>query len=480
MDPLARHAQAHPEAVALVGEEGEWTYGDLHRAVTRRAAAFREQGIGEGGRVALYAEREAETVALLWALWRIGAVAVPMSTREPAAEVVRRGEQVGAELFVTRESPVTEAAAGRIRTCAPVELEGEKETLLTTDSLPPERPATIVYTSGSTGTPKAALHTWRNHLYSAKGSNANIPLRRGDRWLLSLPLYHVGGLAILIRCAIAGAGVVLPSADRSLAATLDAGSVTHVSLVATQVRRVLADWEGRPPSALRAVLLGGGPIPDELLRRGTEAGWPLHTSYGCTEMASQVTTTPPGASLDTLRTAGRRLPHRRVRIRDGQILVAGAPLFRGYVTDTGIDDPRTEDGWYPTGDRGRIEADGRLRVEGRMDRMFVSGGENIQPEEIESVLERQDGVEQAVVVPVPDPEYGRRPVAFVRKTDDISGEAVRAALAGQLPSFKIPDAFYSLPEEALADGLKVDRERLRQRARTLRETEGSTSADEEE
>ncbi len=464
MDPLARHAQAPTQAVALVGPDREWTYAELHRAVARRRAALRQRGVGAGTRVALHAERSAETIVLLWALWRAGAVAVPISTREPAAGVVERAGAVGAELLVTATTPVTEAAEGELCTCAPSALKGAHDPSPASPTLSPDQPVTIVYTSGSTGTPKAALHTWGNHLYSAKGANANIPLRRSDRWLLSLPLYHVGGLAVLVRCAIAGAGVVVPAADQSPAAGLD--SVTHVSLVATQFRRVL-QRDVDPPSSLRAVLLGGGPIPDGLLRRGSAAGWPLHTSYGCTEMASQVTTTPPGASLDTLRTAGRRLPHRRLRIVDGQILVAGAPLFRGYVTAEGIDDPRTDDGWYPTGDRGTMTADGRLQVEGRMDRMFVSGGENIQPEEIEAALEHDPSVERAVVVPVPDPEYGHRPVAFVQGDSERSTEAMRKALAAHLPGFKMPEAIHPLPAEALNAGMKVDRERLRERARTL-------------
>jgi O-succinylbenzoic acid--CoA ligase len=184
-------------------------------------------------------------------------------------------------------------------------------------------------------------------------------------------------------------------------------------------------------------------------------------------MASQITTTVPGAPSEDLRTAGCRLPHRRIRIEDEQIMVAGAPLFRGYVTKRGIVDPRTDDGWYPTGDRGRIDATGRLHVLGRRDRMFVSGGENIQPEEIETVLERLEGIERAVVVPVPDPEYGERPVAFLRGLAPGAAPALREALAETLPKFKIPDAFHSFPASEESTGLKIDRDTLRERARIL-------------
>jgi len=191
-------------------------------------------------------------------------------------------------------------------------------------------------------------------------------------------------------------------------------------------------------------------------------------SYGCTEMASQVATTAPGGRGAAIGSAGRCLPHRRLRVEGGQILVTGASLFEGYVTEEGIDDPRRADGWYPTGDRGRVDAAGRLYVLGRMDRMFVSGGENIHPEEIEAVLEQRAGIERAVVVPVPHPDYGARPVAFVEGPSPVSSEDLTTALADRLPGFKIPEAFHSLPSPDDADGLTVDREWLKRRARALR------------
>ena len=468
MDPIARHARARPAAPALVTPDRIWTYADLHRSVGQGQAWLAAQGIEAEDRVALHLERSPRLVGLLWALWRIGAVAVPLSTREPPETVVTQATQADAACLLTTDAAVIEWAPDRLPTKRPSALETPGVSPSTPAVQALNRTASILYTSGSTGAPKAALHTWANHLYSAKGSNANIPLRENDQWLLTLPLYHVGGLAILVRCALAGAAVRLAGTEGA-AAVLGADGVTHASMVPTQFRRVLRTADGSAPGSLRAVLLGGGPIPDALLRKGTAHGWPLHTSYGCTEMASQITTTPPGAPLNTLRTAGRRLPHRRVRIGDdGQILVAGPTLFAGYVTPEGLHDPR-QHGWYPTGDRGRLDAQGRLHVEGRMDQMFVSGGENIQPAEIETALERIEGVDQAVVVSVPDPEFGDRPVAFVRADAMHSPETLRAALSDLLPGFKIPDAFHSLADADLGDGLKIDRERLREQACKLQE-----------
>jgi O-succinylbenzoic acid--CoA ligase len=324
-------------------------------------------------------------------------------------------------------------------------------------------PETILFTSGSSGQPKAALHTFGNHYYSASGSNHNLPVMETTRWLLVLPLYHVGGLAILFRCFLHGGTVVMPTSHRQIAEAITDFQVTHVSLVATQLQRLL-DIPFRADQ-LEAILLGGSAIPPQLLQTAHAAGWPVHVSYGSTEMASQISTTPPGAGLDTLFTAGYVLPHRAIRIaRDGQIWVNGPTRFQGYVEGEHLRIPFDEQGWFATGDRGRFDADFRLHVEGRFDNMFISGGENIQPEEIETALRRLHGIVEAVVVPVPDPEFGFRPVAFIQSTDGgMKPEHWMRGLEDVLPRFKIPRVYHLWPDDIKRD-MKIDRSIFQHRA----------------
>jgi len=474
MDPITRYATARPEAPALLADRTQLSYEALDRAVAHRCRQLRAAGVRDGDRVGLHGPRSPRFVTLLWGLWRLGAVAVPLSTRLPPAEVERSARRAGCGLLLSQSDAVQEATEA-VRTQPPATLPDPARSGREANEPDADRPATILFTSGSTGPPKAALHTWKTHLYSAKGANANMPLRRDDRWLLTLPLYHVGGLAPLVRCALAGAAVVVPASDQTIASELRRWDVTYASLVPTQFRRLLEATEGPPPSSLRGILLGGGPIPSTLVQRAQARDWPVLASYGCTEMASQVATTALGGREAAIDSAGRCLPHRRLRIEDGQILVAGASLFEGYVAEDGIDDPRRGDGWFPTGDRGRVDAAGRLYVLGRRDRMFVSGGENVQPEEIEDVLEQQAGVERAVIVPVPHPDYSARPVAFIEGPASDSSDALRAALAERLPGFKIPDAFHPLPSPDDVEGLKVDRDRLKRRARALHGSGDETS-----
>jgi O-succinylbenzoic acid--CoA ligase len=233
---------------------------------------------------------------------------------------------------------------------------------------------------------------------------------------------------------------------------------THASLVPTQLQRLLTeDSVPETLQTLRAVLLGGGAMPEALLDAAAGAGLPVHTSYGMTEMSSQVSTTPPGASRATLRTSGRVLAERELRIsEEGEILVRGHTLFLGYLDGGELRDPTDEGGWFHTGDLGSLDDHGYLRVRGRVDNMFVSGGENVQPEEIEEALKRLSGVEDAVVVPVADAEFGYRPAAFVRSGDEVGGETLSRELAAVLPRFMIPADFHPWPDAASTD-MKPDR-----------------------
>jgi o-succinylbenzoate---CoA ligase len=460
-------ALAIPDAVALVDAQGATSYEELDRMVS--AAALRLGGLEPGSRVALYLPKDERYVALVLALIRTGHIACPVSDRLPPRGVAQLlGRAACSALISEDEDLLRTAGAGLIRPWPEGLIEevpqGSSEPSEPMD-IPLERPATIIFTSGSTGVPKAALHTYGNHYHSALGSNANIALRPGDRWLHSLPLFHVGGLSILFRCLITGATVALPQPGTSLGSDIAGLGATHVSLVSTQLSRLLR--EDADLGGLEAILMGGGPVPPSLVDEALARGLPLHTSYGLTEMASQVTTTPPGARPEQLRTAGRVLPNREISISErGEILVRGETLFAGYAEGEELDRPLDAGGWFHTRDLGELDEDGYLRFGGRMDNLFISGGENIQPEEVEEALCRLEGVDEAVVVPVPDEEFGARPVAFVRMDDGEPRDLARE-LEPVLPRFKIPISFQPWPESARR-GMKVDRVSLSELARRLR------------
>ncbi|MBA2694191.1 MAG: o-succinylbenzoate--CoA ligase [Rubrobacter sp.] len=464
--PLRTAALAAPDSPAVVGHYGEASFADLDRRATASARKLESLGLSDGAKVGVRLPKSAGQIFLILAAMRAGSVFVPISTRIPPEGIPPLLETAGCSAFVSAADVALRAAEGsRARPFRPEELLGDVcEPSSEGIQIPLDRPATIVFTSGSTGSPKAALHTFGNHFFSALGSNANIRLVPGDVWLHSLPLSHVGGLSILFRCLTAGATMAFSNPNSSVGRAIPEAGATHVSLVATQLRRLFD--EDAPFDGVKAILLGGSAMPGSLLEEAHRRGLPVHTSYGLTEMSSQATTTRPGASLEELRTSGGPLPYREASVADGdgEILVRGETLFSGYVEGDGLSRPFDEDGWFHTKDLGRIDGEGRLTVLGRKDNLFISGGENIQPEAVEEEIRRAANVEDAVVVPISDDEFGYRPVAFVK--GDVSPEKLRASLEAALPRFAVPVAFHAWPDDAPAE-MKVDRGFFRERAEVL-------------
>ncbi len=308
----------------------------------------------------------------------------------------------------------------------------------------PHQPWCILFTSGSSGTPKAVVHSLSSLWSSALFSHENIAFQSGDHWIQSLFLWHIGGLMIPIRALVDGATVVQKDPTISLGAQVDRDHISHLSVVATQLHDLLQG--SYDLHSLRAILVGGGTIPSKLVQNAVDRGLPIHTTYGMTELGSQLTTTPPNSTLETLESAGSPLGDWVVQIGDlGEIQVQGSPLFLGYWTGSHIEDPRDVDGFFGTGDRGWI-SNSLLYPQGRVDQMFISGGENIYPEEIEKIF-HQCGF-FAIVVPVPHLRYGQRPVAFVNDTlTDSTVEQITQALQIGLPKFKWPDHIWSWPPE---------------------------------
>lgn len=432
--------RGHGDDCALIAPGVTLSYAELDAQVAARIETFRQVGIGAGQRIALFQLTSIDYIVSLLALIERGAVVCPMNTRWPESKVYEAMTQIGAVFL----QDVMERGHS---------VQSIEATHILTDN----RWATLVFTSGTSGTPKAAVHSLANHRASAQASNRNISLEPGDCWLLSLPLYHVGGLGILFRCLEAGATVVLPDADQDLSITVQEGELSHISLVSTQLHRLLQDDHATQALAkMKAVLMGGSAIPTRLINEACEAGLPIHTSYGMTETSTQITCTPPEASRDTLATSGQALIEGTVRVNDsGEIEVSGETLFQGYLVDEKTELSLTPDGFFGTGDTGHFDDAGMLHVTGRIDRQFISGGENIQPATIEEALCQLEGVHQAHVIAVDDEAFGQRPIAFVRHESHWEEQAIQEQLRTSLPGFMIPERVLPWPEE-MEECMKVD------------------------
>jgi len=464
--PLSAASERWPEREALVCCEYSVSYREFTNLVSVTASYLSDKGIAKSERVGILANNCHQYPILLHALWRIGAVACPISVRFPHEAVAGMLGDIGCGTLVNMGEPFGMGWSSSIRRLDMAEVVSgrpdDSDDGLSEASSDVQRLATVMFTSGTTNQPKGVLHTYANHYYSALGSNENIEVSPGDRWLLTLPLWHVGGLAILFRTMLGGAAVVIDDPGDNLEAVIERNLITHLSLVATQLGRLLdQDLSQGAADRLKAILVGGSFVPERMISEARNRGWPVGTTYGLTEMASQVTTTAAGDSVSRLRTSGRLLNHREMRLApDGEILVRGRTLFKGYVRGRELISGRDEDGWFHTGDIGSLDAEGYLSVVGRMDNMFISGGENIHPEEIETALCCLPDVEEAVVVPISDDEFGQRPVAFVRFIEGakLTRVEILACLGKSLSRFKLPVRLYCWPDVQTNHALKIGRE----------------------
>lgn len=300
----------------------------------------------------------------------------------------------------------------------------------------------IIQTSGSTAAPKHVLLSRRAFVAAAEASAANLGWREDDRWLLTLPPTHVGGLSVVIRALIARRAVALHSGPRDAASLHDAmvrTRATIASFVPTLLYRLVR--LGRPaPPTLRAALVGGAVCAPRILREARELGYPVLPTYGMSETCAQVATRAPGDDRDAP-DVGHPLGANEIRIENGEIVVGGPQLFDGYL-DASARGP------LRTGDLGRLDSAGRLVVHGRVDDVIISGGKNYSPAAIEAALIDR-GAEDACVVGIPDPEWGHVLGAL------FVGPALAAEALPRGARWRTADALPVLPNG------KVDREAAR-------------------
>jgi O-succinylbenzoic acid--CoA ligase len=338
----------------------------------------------------------------------------------------------------------------------------------------PDDAATLAYlaTSGSTGTPRLVQLSRAALLASAQASAQNLGWQPEDRWLLCLPLAHTGGLSIAIRSLLARRSVLLFEPGPSgLLSELDrlsdaAQRATLISLVPS-VLAALLDAGFVAPSGLRAVLVGGAGCAPELAERAHAAGLPLLTSYGLTETGSQVVTRRYAERYDPLPTrdgvvsSGHALPGVSLRITGGAIAVRSPSLFSGYLGDPSA--PTDRDGWLLTSDRGELGPTGELYVRGRSDDVIVTGGENVDPLEVEAALTALPAIRAACVFGTPSDRFGEVVTALLVTSEPTLGEPTRLTtlLADRLARHKCPRRTLVVDELPLTRSGKVDRRACR-------------------
>lgn len=368
-----RAQRADKPALRLNDDALSWQ--QLCERVDRLATGFHRQGLSEGDGVMLLAHNHPQTLLAWLALLQCGARILPVNPQLPRPLL-----DVLLPQMTLRFALLPDGAFDGLSRLALDDQPGDYAA-----PWQPERLASMTLTSGSTGLPKAAVHTCAAHLASAAGVLSLMPYGDDDDWLLSLPLFHVSGQGILWRWLQAGARLTVRE-KQPLEQALQ--GCTHASLVPTQLWRLL---NGECRIALKAVLLGGAEIPVELTARAREQGIRTFCGYGLTEFASTVCAKEADGAPDV----GSALPGRDVQVVNGEVWIRAQSMAAGYWRDGALLPLVNDRGWFATRDRGEWH-NGRLTILGRMDNLFFSGGEGIQPESLERVIVTHPQVNQCL------------------------------------------------------------------------------------
>ena len=485
---LSRRALLSPHELAIDWNGATLDYAELNRRVDEMVSSLARIGVERGGVVAVHLSNGLAISLLVHAGFSGDFVLHLVNTRMRIPEIEFELRDSGARFFIHRagdsEAEAVELNEGVVRIrlreaagrCEFVDTEETEETeeiqdqsaqgdcLVCGEDLDLSAPRFILYTSGTTGKPKGVVLSGNNFLASASGSAALLGGVETEKWLLCLPVFHVGGLSILLRSVLAGSSVVLHEkfSPEQINHDLDRKRVTGISLVASMLTGVLAERNAASsPPSLNCVLLGGGPVPASLLATARDAGFPVALTYGLTEATSQVATRRPG---DPIVSGLRPLEGTEIKIVDesgitqardhpGEICVRGGTVMSRYWDRPDATRDALREGWLHTGDIGSIDRDGGLWVFDRRSDLIVSGGENVYPAEVESVLLEHPAIAEAGVAGEDDETYGQRPVAFlVSAADNLpDAESLRAHCRDRLAGYKCPVKFIqvaSLPRTA--------------------------------
>jgi o-succinylbenzoate---CoA ligase len=449
-------ARNGPRELALVQGDGRVSFGELAERVRSRMTEL-VGSIDDEQLVALRTEGDAAAIEALLACFELGLAVLllhsrltenereQLLSRSPVRSVI---DASSARLRIERREPWPDALAARL--------------------LAREPQLAAIATSGTTGPARLALLSRRAFVASAEASARRLGWHAGDRWLLALPLAHIGGLSVVTRCLIARRPIVLQSpatgqsSARRLASAIRQGAPSLLSLVPTQLAGLLelgAEFE--LPAHVRVILTGGAATSVRLIELCSERGWPVVTSYGLTEACSQVATQHPASAGRRDAGVGPPLEGIRVELHQDVIHVFGPTLMSGYIGPGGeACEPETG---FVTRDLGRIDAGGCLHVLGRIDDAIITGGENVSPREVETLLERCPGVLEACVFGVPDLHWGEVVAAGLRvqQADLCAGQRIveraRHECELGLAIFKRPRLYACVPEFARGHSGKLDR-----------------------
>ncbi|MFY0519737.1 o-succinylbenzoate--CoA ligase [Lysinibacillus sphaericus] len=454
---ILQRAYLTPLRNALTYEGQTWTFQELNELSMKRARQLTALGIKQKDRIALLGPSTSSLVVMMYACMHLQCEMVMLNRRLSQSEIAYQLEDSEAVTVLVADEDAEKIPTNTLSYYLFSSVEdGTEQDVDIAKEWSLAQTTSIMYTSGTTGFPKGVRQTVGNHQASATASVLNLGLQTDDTWLCAVPLFHISGFSILVRSLLYGNKVQLYEhfdVD-AIAHNIIDGTVTHMSVVAVTLERILHALEQRSALAsplFKMLLAGGGPVPMDYLKRANALKLAVAQTYGMTETSSQTATLASEDAMHKIGSAGKPLFFNQIKIiepnaqGEGEICIRGPHVTPGYIGRF-AQKSATIEGWLHTGDVGYMDEAGFLFVVDRRADLIISGGENIYPAEIENVLLAHSAVQEAGVCGIEHNQWGQVPIAFVVLKEQVSMEQLQTFCRKKLAKYKVPKKIIVIDE----------------------------------
>lgn len=409
--------------------------------------------------VPILSSNNSDFIKIIIALWNNGFIPVPINTRWTEKEIESLVVRHKFDLFFYQNTffdKIKNLSIKKFSFDELFSLPAKEKNATDNDE------ALVIFTSGSTGEPKGVVHTFNSLANSTINGAEILNQNISDRWLASLPFYHIGGFQIICRALSNGCEILISDdlETDSLKNIIEHFKPTHISLVSTQLQRLI-EFNTSLNNSLKLTLVGGGFSEDELILKADEIGWNPIRVYGSSETASFITSATAGEIRSYPKTVGKPVKNTKIKLsNEDEILISTTSLFSYYLNHPEETTAKLKNGFYHSGDLGKIEGE-YLFIEARRNDLIITGGENVNPYEVEKALIEIPGIKEACVFPIEDNEWGQIVACSIVVSKQLTEEEIKRELKKELAAFKIPKIFYFVSELPKTSMGKIEREKIR-------------------
>lgn len=461
------------DKVFILTDSVNITYQELNQKVELAAKHLFENGIRTGDIVPILSDHSSDYIISLLALWIIGAIPAPLNSKLSSVEIENQIIFLKSKYLLQLNSNFKISLHSITR--LDFNICNNLKNFEYNSSIKPNQTAIILFTSGSSGKPKAVELTFSSLINSAVIGNKFLNQTNDDTWLASLPFYHIGGFSILFRALMFGAKIVMPKDLKvpSIIQSMNHHKPTLISLVSSQMSEILKS-NIQPLSELRYILLGGGFIDTKLFQEALHKGWKVCKVYGSTETSSFICVLSPEEFKFKPESVGKPIRPNEISILDekgselppntvGEIVIKSSALMKGYFNDEELTNQKLKDGYYFTSDIGYVDEQGYLYVVNRRNDLIITGGENVNPLEVERAILKFPKVKEVCVFGIDDEKWGQKIVAAIipMKNQQFTLDELKNYLNEKIAVFKIPKEIYFFNELPKTELGKIKREQVK-------------------